>query len=46
MPNRVRVLALPPPVGHDLYVSLTRTAHRLTVVYESDLPACLHRLAR
>ena len=39
-------LALPPPVGHDLYVSLTRTTHRLTVVYESDLPACLHRLAR
>ena len=37
-------LALPPPVGHDLYVSLIRTTHRLTVVYESDLPACLHRL--
>ena len=35
----------PPPVGHDLYVSLIRTTHRLTVVYESDLPACLHRLA-
>ena len=39
-------LALPPPVGHDLYVSLTRTTHRLTVVYESDLPVCLHSLAR
>ena len=27
--------------GHDPYVALTRATHRLTVVYDGDLPACL-----
>ena len=31
--------------GHDLYVAITRATHRLTVVYDGDLPAALHRLA-
>jgi hypothetical protein len=31
--------------GHDLYVAITRATHRLTVVYEGDLPAVLHKLA-
>ena len=35
-----------PAGGHDLYVALTRATHRLTVVYDGDLPARLHRLAR
>jgi superfamily I DNA/RNA helicase len=35
-----------PAGGHDLYVALTRATHRLTVVYDGDLPAPLHRLAR
>jgi hypothetical protein len=35
-----------PAGGHDLYVALTRATHRLTVVYDGDLPAALDRLAR
>jgi UvrD-like helicase C-terminal domain len=27
--------------GHDLYVAITRATHRLTVVYDGDLPAPL-----
>ncbi|HVT70854.1 MAG TPA: ATP-binding domain-containing protein, partial [Trebonia sp.] len=30
--------------GHDLYVAMTRATHRLTVVYEGELPAPLRRL--
>jgi DNA helicase IV len=30
--------------GHDLYVAITRATHRLTVVYEGDLPAPLRSL--
>ena len=30
--------------GHDLYVAITRATHRLTVVYEGDLPALLRSL--
>jgi hypothetical protein len=30
--------------GHDLYVAITRATHRLTVVYEGELPAALRRL--
>jgi DNA helicase IV len=33
-----------PAGGHDLYVALTRATHRLTVVYDGDLPAALSRL--
>jgi DNA helicase IV len=33
-----------PAGGHDLYVAITRATHRLTVVYDGDLPAPLHRL--
>ncbi len=40
------LLAQSPAGGHDLYVALTRTTHRLTVVYDTDLPAALDRLAR
>ena len=39
------ILARSPAGGHDLYVALTRATHRLTVVYDGDLPAPLHRLA-
>jgi DNA helicase IV len=39
------ILAQSPAGGHDLYVALTRATHRLTVVYDGDLPAPLHRLA-
>ena len=35
-----------PAGGHDLYVAITRATHRLTVVYDGELPASLHRLAR
>jgi DNA helicase IV len=35
-----------PAGGHDLYVALTRATHRLTVVYDGDLPAALSRLER
>ncbi len=40
------ILAQSPAGGHDLYVALTRATHRLTVVYDGDLPAALGRLAR
>ena len=30
--------------GHDLYVAITRATHRLTVVYQGDLPASLRSL--
>jgi DNA helicase IV len=30
--------------GHDLYVAITRATHRLTVVYEGDLPGLLRSL--
>jgi DNA helicase IV len=40
------ILAQSPVGGHDLYVALTRATHRLTVVYEGDLPAPLRRLGR
>jgi DNA helicase IV len=30
--------------GHDLYVAITRATHRLTVVYEGELPASLRAL--
>ncbi len=35
-----------PAGGHDLYVAITRATHRLTVVYDGELPPSLHRLAR
>jgi DNA helicase IV len=38
------ILAQSPVGGHDLYVALTRATHRLTVVYEGELPAPLSRL--
>ena len=37
-------LAQSPAGGHDLYVAITRATHRLTVVYDGELPAMLHRL--
>ncbi len=40
------ILAQSPAGGHDLYVALTRATHRLTVVYDGDLPAALDRLVR
>jgi len=40
------ILAQSPVGGHDLYVALTRATHRLTVVYDGDLPAELGRLGR
>jgi DNA helicase IV len=40
------IVAQSPAGGHDLYVALTRATHRLTVVYDGELPASLHRLAR
>jgi DNA helicase IV len=30
--------------GHDLYVAITRATHRLTVIYDGELPAPLHGL--
>jgi DNA helicase IV len=39
------ILAQSPVGGHDLYMALTRATHRLTVVYDGDLPAALDRLA-
>jgi hypothetical protein len=30
--------------GHDLYVAITRATHRLTVLYDGELPAPLHGL--
>jgi DNA helicase IV len=38
------ILGESPAGGHDLYVALTRATHRLTVVYDGDLPAALSRL--
>ena len=40
------ILAQSSAGGHDLYVALTRSTHRLTVVYDADLPVSLRRLAR
>jgi DNA helicase IV len=40
------ILGQSPAGGHDLYVAITRATHRLTVVYDGELPASLHRLAR
>ncbi len=39
------ILAQSPAGGHDLYVAITRATHRLTVVYDADLPPSLSRLA-
>jgi hypothetical protein len=39
------ILAQSPAGGHDLYVAITRATHRLTVVYDADLPPSLARLA-
>jgi DNA helicase IV len=39
------VVAQSPNGGHDLYVAITRATHRLTVVYEGDLPSALRSLA-
>jgi DNA helicase IV len=30
--------------GHDLYVAITRATHRLTVIYDGDLPVSLRSL--
>ena len=38
------IIAQSPNGGHDLYVAITRATHRLTVVYEGDLPAPLRSL--
>jgi len=38
------IIAQSPNGGHDLYVAITRATHRLTVVYEGDLPASLRLL--
>ncbi len=38
------ILAQSPAGGHDLYVAITRATHRLTVVYDADLPPSLARL--
>src|SRR5580704_7901264 len=35
------ILAQSPAGGHDLYVAITRATHRLTVVYDGELPASL-----
>ena len=39
------IVAQSPNGGHDLYVAITRATHRLTVVYDGDLPAALRALA-
>ena len=39
------ILDQSPAGGHDLYVAITRATHRLTVVYDGELPASLRRLA-
>jgi DNA helicase IV len=39
------ILTQSPAGGHDLYVAITRATHRLTVVYDADLPPSLSRLA-
>jgi len=38
------IIAQSPNGGHDLYVAITRATHRLTVVYEGELPAPLRSL--
>ena len=40
------VIAQSPNGGHDLYVAITRATHRLTVVYEGELPAPLRSLTQ
>ena len=40
------IIAQSPNGGHDLYVAITRATHRLTVVYDGDLPAPLRSLER
>jgi DNA helicase IV len=35
------IIAQSPNGGHDLYVAITRATHRLTVVYDGELPAVL-----
>jgi DNA helicase IV len=39
------IVAQSPNGGHDLYVAITRATHRLTVVYDGDLPDALRDLA-
>jgi DNA helicase IV len=38
------LIAQSPNGGHDLYVAITRATHRLTVVYEGELPPSLRSL--
>ena len=38
------IIAQSPKGGHDLYVAITRATHRLTVVYEGQLPPVLTAL--
>jgi hypothetical protein len=38
------IIAQSPNGGHDLYVAITRATHRLTVVYEGELPVPLRAL--
>jgi DNA helicase IV len=38
------IIAQSPNGGHDLYVAITRATHRLTVVYEGELPPPLRAL--
>jgi DNA helicase IV len=38
------ILTQSPAGGHDLYVAITRATHRLTVLYEDELPEVLARL--
>jgi len=38
------IIAQSPNGGHDLYVAITRATHRLTVIYDDDLPAPLNAL--
>jgi len=38
------IIAQSPNGGHDLYVAITRATHRLTVVYDGELPNSLRAL--
>ena len=38
------IIAQSPNGGHDLYVAITRATHRLTVVYDGELPDSLRAL--
>ncbi len=38
------IIAQSPKGGHDLYVAITRATHRLTVVYDGELPPVLDAL--